>query len=243
MQLLEFNEGERLTPFCPSWQWMILEDQIIDKPFTDRLAQIILEREKGIVEGTRDKWENFGEASNYDGATGLGPDSLTSRSPFFNVLTWDEPECQRLKFEIWTRYVKFMESLELTRPKTTIQCWANVLRYGEQIKLHAHGYDPTTYLSGHFCVQSKGTHTHYFNTQDLAQIPNAEPIFSSPNVPVRLLCFKRTCHMRLISGWCMIKNELRLHSILKLKKSIAEKMPVKEVIFLSMTVVIDHYDN
>jgi hypothetical protein len=208
MQLLEFNEGERLTPFCPSWQWMILEDQIIDKPFTDRLAQIILEREKGIVEGTRDKWENFGEASNYDGATGLGPDSLTSRSPFFNVLTWDEPECQRLKFEIWTRYVKFMESLELTRPKTTIQCWANVLRYGEQIKLHAHGYDPTTYLSGHFCVQSKGTHTHYFNTQDLAQIPNAEPIFSSPNVPGKITLFQ--AHMPHATDQWLVHDKERI---------------------------------
>ena len=39
----------------------------------------------------------------------------------------------------------------------------NVMRKGDRIKIHQHGYHPSGYLIGHFCVSCSNTATVYVN--------------------------------------------------------------------------------
>ena len=44
-----------------------------------------------------------------------------------------------------------------------IQCWYNVLRFGQKIKPHMHNTRSDSYLSGHFNVQVENTSTVYMS--------------------------------------------------------------------------------
>ena len=51
----------------------------------------------------------------------------------------------------------------LTPEKLYVQCWYNVLRYGQKIKPHLHCVDENAYLSAHFTIQCDDTSTMYMN--------------------------------------------------------------------------------
>ena len=73
------------TPFAPYWEYYIAEVMLdID---CDALSTLILEKEKEIITTY---------PSDSDGSTGLGPNSLTSRFKYFNVLNWDHPEISKV---------------------------------------------------------------------------------------------------------------------------------------------------
>ena len=76
MQFYKF-EPNRKTPFAPKFEIILLED-IVNNNFAD-LKNAILEKEKKIVE------ENEYES---DWGTGLGKNSMTSRSSSYNLLFW-----------------------------------------------------------------------------------------------------------------------------------------------------------
>ena len=48
-------------------------------------------------------------------------------------------------------------------PELWVNGWMNVMKKGQVIRKHAHGYREWTYLSGHFTVQSSDTQTVYVN--------------------------------------------------------------------------------
>ena len=54
--------------------------------------------------------------------------------------------------------------------------WANVMRKGESIKAHLHSAQPTSYLSGHICVQCEKTATYYINPVNQLNEPYIEKI-------------------------------------------------------------------
>ncbi len=93
-----------------------------------------------------------------DGYTGLGLGSLTSRFYHFNVLKWWGTRSLRK----WIR--KGYEIYNGVSGTLCVQCWANVMRNGEEIKSHNHSENSNTLdaLSGHLCVQVDGfTSTYY----------------------------------------------------------------------------------
>ena len=51
--------------------------------------------------------------------------------------------------------------MSLDKRNVYCQCWANVMRNGEKIKLHRHSHDEWTYLSGHICIETNNTSTYY----------------------------------------------------------------------------------
>lgn len=127
---------------------------------TDLLKRKILRNEPKILK----KYSAIGyDGKPTDGRTGLGFNSLTSRSPNYNVLSWWG--INFLKKEIKKNYEKVIGRKV---DSIYVQCWANVLRDGEQIKPHAHEDDPYNShgrFAGNLVVSvDQLTHTYYDGT-------------------------------------------------------------------------------
>ncbi len=133
---------------------LVIENERID---VNKLSKQILRNETRLI-----KKYPSSSADGYitDGNTGLGLNSLTSRYYHYNVLNWWGTKT--LRKEIRRGY----ELYTGVKDKVLyIQCWANVMRRGEQIKTHVHSgnrIQPQHALSGHLCVQvDESTCTYY----------------------------------------------------------------------------------
>ena len=126
----------------------------------EKFAKKILKNELRIIKKYPPKSIDLKE--DFDGMTGLGYNSLTSRSCHYNVLNWWGTGSLRK----WMRavYEKY-NNIRKERP-LYVQCWSNVMRKGEQIKPHKHeaseGTTPLHHLCGHLCVQVDGSTSTYY---------------------------------------------------------------------------------
>lgn len=183
---IRFKSSPKQTFFAPEWDHYFYET-FTEKVDFEKISQIVLKKEKKIKNNFDESYviENHNSLS-VDGYTGLGQSSLTARYPFFNVFSWDEKEIQKLKKEVFSFYIKILEINNAPRVPTWIQCWANVMRSGEQISPHIHGVGPLTYLGGHITVQSEGSSTIYINP--INQINHPEE-HESINYPGKITIF------------------------------------------------------
>jgi len=171
MKIIHFRNNPNKTPFAANWNFFMVEDSIIDRIVVNLIAKTILSKEKDIIDQT---------AYNDDWQTGLGPNSLTSRSNTYNLLNW--PETSNLKKIIKDTHDKFLLKLDLPPEKVIYaQCWANVLRKGEQIKAHRHWDTHYSYLGGHISIQ-EGTKTNYIH-------PFTDTNYISQNEPGKITLF------------------------------------------------------
>ena len=125
----------------------------------EKLAKKILKNEPKIIKKYPAK--GIDGIYDFDGSTGLGFNSLTSRSSHFNVLDWWGTGSLRR----WIR--KGYEKYNNIKGKPLyVQCWANVMRKGDQIKAHKHeSYNrtsPVKHLCGHLSVQVDGSTSTYY---------------------------------------------------------------------------------
>ena len=126
-----------------------------------KLAKKILRNESRIIKKYPPK--SIDLTQYIDGQTGLGYNSLTSRSSHYNVLNWWGT--RRLRQWIRAGYEEYNQC----GGPLYVQCWANVMRKGEQILSHKHEAHNNTqceyHLCGHLSVQVDGsTSTYYDNT-------------------------------------------------------------------------------
>lgn len=172
MNILNFVNDPPKTIFAPRWNYVIFEGDISKMIKLSSLKTAILNNEKNIV-------NQYSFTS--DWGTGLGEHSMTSRSDSYNLLNW--PESNQLKTAIRFMHDQFITSLGHTPDENLyIQCWANVMRKGEQIQQHQHWKSPYTYLGGHVCIQQSNTRTNYVN-------PFTNEPYASENVPGKLTLF------------------------------------------------------
>ena len=124
-----------------------------------KLAKKILRNESKIIKKYPGKTIDLKE--NSDGQTGLGFNSLTSRSPHYNLLNWWGTG--RLRQWIRAGYEEYNECGGLLY----VQCWANVMRKGEQILSHKHEFRNNTeskyHLCGHLSLQVDGSTSTYYH--------------------------------------------------------------------------------
>ena len=154
MKIYNF-QSETFTPFAPIWDYVMGEK--ISQVDYYNLKEEILQREQEII-GKYDY--------HHDNNTGLGKHSLTSRSKDYNLLEFDS--AGELRKDIRLLHDEFIGGVGFNfSGKIFVQCWANVMRKGNKIKKHCHGFGPYEYLSGHLCVQVNEdlypTSTHYYN--------------------------------------------------------------------------------
>lgn len=172
MRILRIQNPENNSPFAPEWNYFILESKLDDPKTVNGLRDIILSKEKEILDTTP-------TPENDNGNTSLGPNSLTSRFSYFNVLSWEYEEVMTLYNFIKEHYHAFLNTVGYEVPECSIQCWANVLRKGEKIKVHRHNTAPSSFLSGNITIQAENTQTHYYVSE--VYDPEAYPFYSSNN--------------------------------------------------------------
>jgi len=170
-QILTFKNKPATTEFAPIYDYKIYENYLGNFLDIEFIAKTILSKEKEIIE--KYPYHN-------DGNTGLGENSLTSRYRYFNLLEWEETSF--LKDVIKNCHSDFIVNLGFKDRPIYAQCWANVLRKGQEIKKHRHGIDGYSYLGGHICVAAENTCTHYVT-------PDTGDIYSSTNIPGKITLF------------------------------------------------------
>ena len=179
IKVVIFRSAPRNNVFAPAWEFPIAEDKITTVNFK-KIAKFILAQEKLILKSST--------MQGGDGYTGLGKKSLTSHYGSYNLLDLKNPESKKLTKAILVSHARFLEALKVPLyPELYIQCWANVLRKGEQIKPHIHSVLPDTYLGGQINVQVQKTSTWYINPVN--QINDPE-LYESNNEVGKLTFFQ-----------------------------------------------------
>ena len=148
-----FDSGFKKSAFANEYKFFINESSLEDVNF-EVVKEIILFKEQEIIKNT--------PTTNTDGNTGLGFNSLTSKFEHFNVFSWQEPEIQKIKKGVSDHLHFFLNKILMEVPVgLKVQCWANVMRKGEQILPHVHDVSNNTYVSGHVGVTTNETQTHF----------------------------------------------------------------------------------
>ena len=198
-RLIKIINDEPNTHFAPPINpYHLYEETLFDDNVAKNLKDIILSKEKLIINSYKDDYNKLNKNNGWiDGSTGLGKTSLTSRSPFYNLLKWKE--FVFLKDNINNVHKNFCKSLNIEPTSVYIQAWANVMRDNEKINTHHHQTNSNTYLGGHICVLTNNTNTNYVN-------PFTKEEYSSKNEIGKITMFP---------NWVdhytdQVKNDLRI---------------------------------
>ena len=150
MNIIQFENEPVKTIFAPVFKFDMYEDHIDLKD----IKSTILSKEREVINNN---------PYTHDWNTGLGSNSMTSRSNCYNLLDWKE--AYYMREIIRTAHDNYITTLDNTKweDKIYVQCWANVLRKGEKLKQHQHWTSEYTYLGGHICLDDYDTKTHYVN--------------------------------------------------------------------------------
>ena len=166
MKFKRFVSEPPVSPYAPQWDFRV-GNSMCENIDTNSLSKFLLNKEKEI--------KKLPIVSDFDGYTGLGSNSTTSRSQQYNILSWNHPEIRKLKSNIAKNIILYDGECGNKTPDVLwIQCWYNVLRFGQKISPHHHSVDPNSYLSGHFNVQVNDTSTVYMSP--INQLNNPEVI-------------------------------------------------------------------
>ena len=175
-ELFNFKSKPKNNPFAPEWNNYIAETTLKNIN-TNKLAIFLRKKEKEVLKL---------KISN-DGYTGL-KNHTTTRHREYNVFHFKNTEITKLKKEILKFHNEFLKELNIEPVKSLyIKGWFNIMKENEFIKPHAHGWNPDTYLGGHFCVQCNNTSTYYINP--INQLCKPET-YKSKNVECKLTLFQ-----------------------------------------------------
>jgi hypothetical protein len=161
--VISFSSRSPLTPFAPVWKYFIGEQQLTDIDI-DSLRDFIISKESEVL--------SIKDVPINDAGTGVGHDSTTGRFLYYNIFDWDHSEIKKLQRGIKILYHKYYGNLVQTDgiPHVKIKGWMNILKKGQHIDKHLHGYDNTSFLSGNFVVAAEDTKTVYVNPYELSSI-------------------------------------------------------------------------
>lgn len=167
------------TVFAPQYSYFTASTTIENIDF-QKIAEIILREELRLIAES----EITNDSAFY---TGLNAYSLTSRALTYNLFDFKDEEIQKLKKVLFKTYCEMLGEINVKREKILINCWANVLRKGEEIKPHLHAVHCWSYISGHITVQCEDTRTVYINP--INQINDPE-IYAKENKVGELTLFQ-----------------------------------------------------
>lgn len=160
MNFREFVSDLPQTPYAPVWDFKV-GTSLCKNIDVASLSNFLLKKEEEIKKlpnsiGNNNKFS--------DGYTGLGKNSTTAKFANYNVLFWNDVNIRELKQNIIKNLIKYNTKCGNQTPSDLwIQCWYNVLRFGQKIKPHFHSLSADSYLSGHFNVQVGNTSTVYMS--------------------------------------------------------------------------------
>lgn len=129
----------------------------LDVNLVARLNDIVLEVKDDILQNTPPP--GVGKPLNF----------LTSRLWHYNLFDYPHAELHQLKQIIAEEYCAYVDAMQYPRETVYIQCWANLLKFGQHINWHhhsdAHASAPNeyAYVSGNLCIHADDTKTYYKN--------------------------------------------------------------------------------
>jgi hypothetical protein len=165
--LKTFASPAKNNYFAPEWRFDFYETQLDNVKLVEEIRQLILVKEQEIIQAH--------PTVTHDGGTGLGPDSLTARFPFFNIFNWTEEPIVKFQQYVKDNYYNFLKEVVVEQQSVYIGCWANVMRFGQRIQPHWHSCFADSYIGGHFIVATENTSTLYQNPHN----PNEQFIFEN----------------------------------------------------------------
>ena len=159
-----------LTPFAPSYVHYFSEKKIFSEKECKEWNTYLLGKEQALLDELR--------TTKGDGNTGLGGISITSRHLHFNVLKFGFPLVAKLKTEILKGVCSLLDVSDNKNWDETLYAnsWFNVLRQGEGMDTHSHGYHKNTFYGFHLTVSAIETFTSYYHP-----IKFQEEAFHVPN--------------------------------------------------------------
>ena len=183
MEFNRFKSQPPVSPYAPQWDFRVGSSMCEDVD-TDSLSKFLLSKEKEVKKLPISVGKGGVKS---DGYTGLGLNTTTAKFQSYNILTWSHPEIKKLKSNIIRNIIDYNNKCGNKTPNVLwIQCWYNVLRFGQKIKPHHHSVSSDCYLSGHFNVQVNDTSTVYMSP--INQLNNPDMI-NIKNIPGKLSLF------------------------------------------------------
>ena len=85
-----FTNKPHQNIFNQNYKYFIFENNYLPQVKPAKLATFILKKEKNIINKTKKEFEKINKTGWQDGGTGLGVNSLTSRSPLYNLVEFKE---------------------------------------------------------------------------------------------------------------------------------------------------------
>ena len=173
MKFKGFCSEPPVSPYAPEWDFRV-GSSLCEDIDTNSLSKFLLSKEKEIKKLPTAVGERGEET---DGYTGLGLNTTTAKFQSYNILTWSHPEIKKLRSNITKNVIEYNNECGNKTPNVLwIQCWYNVLRFGQKIKPHVHSMNPYSYLSGHFNVQVNETSTVYMSPANQINDPEVVDI-------------------------------------------------------------------
>ena len=182
MKFKRFRSKPPVSPYAPQWDFRV-GTSLCEDIDTNSLSKFLLSKEKEVKKLPASVGRGDVES---DGDTGLGLNCTTAKFQHYNILTWNHPEIKKLRSNIAKNIILYNDECGNDTPQLWIQCWYNVLRFGQKIKPHHHSADINCYLSGHFNVQVNNTSTVYMSP--INQLNNPE-VINIKNIPGKLSLF------------------------------------------------------
>ena len=172
MSLVEWKSNPPSNIFAPNWSIKFWNEIILPEEVISEIKFTILKKEKDIIYKYRD--------TSNDGGTGLGPNSLTSKFSKFNILNWEYNWVDTIKKSTLSA-IKNLCGNDMP-DKIYSQCWANVMRFGDQIKPHWHSSYEHSFLGCHITISSENTKTYYENPYNKNNIYSVENTVGSMSI-------------------------------------------------------------
>ena len=171
MKIDTYTNDPPNTPYAPPWNFSLASEEL---PINvENLSKTCLEKEKEILKLPVEYIDLGDGFKEFDGYTGLGKNSTTSRSNSMpSVFLWDTPEVNSLKKHVKRCIIEYNNELGNPIPEPLwVRCWVNILRFGQKINPHIHTINENAYLSAHFTVQCGNTSTCYINPVNVLNDP------------------------------------------------------------------------
>lgn len=154
MYIYKIKSELPLTEYAPTWNISIGRATWTETDKIDSIRKWLIANEERIIKS----YPVFN-----DGGTGLGDDSVTSRSRRYNLFDFanELPELNDLLKFIRKTYIDFVHNDYTNKIDLVIVCWFNIVRAGQQIEEHSHCLDRDCYLSANIHLDNYPTKTSY----------------------------------------------------------------------------------
>jgi hypothetical protein len=169
MMIHKMVSADPITEYAPTWNFSFGSAHWSDADAKiDSIKNWLVSNEQRIIE----QYPLY-----FDGGTGLGNNSVTSRFGQYNLFKFvDElSELNDLLDFFRKSYIDFIKEEKGIIRDTEIVCWFNVIRNSQNIKEHHHGAGHDVYLSGNFMLDNYDTYTVYkcpFDTNVFVPVAN-----------------------------------------------------------------------